>query len=295
MTNRRRSCLGIAVVSAVMLAAVACGGRSTATQLIPTPSQSPPIAVDAVRDSIVNDGTARTYVLVTPKSLDRTQRVPLVVVLHTTGGDAEEMRRLLRFDDESVIHGFAVVYPEALNRTWNTCCTPGPGYPDDVGFVKQLIDHLVAGGQIDAARVFVVGASAGGMMTHRLACELSDRLVAVASIGGQLTIDSCTPAHPISVVELHGSIDTIVPITNASSTMDRWADLNGCNTIADSTADGIMTTHVWAGCRGSAAVTMITFAERGHIWFGPDVPKPVSGPDVTNIIWSFFSQASGAV
>lgn len=294
MLNRISWRARLATAAAVMVAAVACGGRSTATSpLPPSATASPSVAVDVSRDSLTVDGKARTYVLVTPRTLEPGERVPLVLVLHTTGGSAEEMRALLRFDAEAVVHRFVVAYPEAIN-SWNTCCVAGAGYPDDVAFVRQLVDRLVGQGQVDASRVFAVGASGGGMMVHRLACELSDRLVAVASIGGQLLVDSCRPARAISILELHGSIDSIVPIAAASSTMDRWAEFDGCDAIADTTSGSITITHVWSHCRDDAAVVMITFVERGHIWFGPNVPKPVAGPDLTTIIWNFFSEGTVA-
>ena len=44
-----------------------------------------------------------------------------------------------------------------------------------------MLEILVEKYKIDEKRVFVVGNSAGGMMAYRLACELSDKITAIAA------------------------------------------------------------------------------------------------------------------
>ena len=73
--------------------------------------------------------------------------------------------------------GFIVVYPQGTGRreslllTWNAghCC----GYAmeqrvDDVGFIRVLLDTLLAQLPDRSARIYVTGMSNGGMMAHRL-------------------------------------------------------------------------------------------------------------------------------
>jgi polyhydroxybutyrate depolymerase len=283
----RNACMLVAFAAALVLGATACSNQSAAEGSSAIPAPSP--AVKADWRSVIVDGKSRTYLLVTPLGLDPSQRVPLIVVLHTSGGNAEEMRRLLRFDEEAIQVGFVVAYPQTLNQVWNACCAVDPRSPDDVGFIRQLIDQQVTGGQVDPSRVYATGVSSGGMMTHRLACDLSDRLAAVASIAAELVDDLCNPVRSISVLELHGSRDTVVPISHAYSTMNRWAQLDGCGSNAITNDAGTMSTQAWTGCRDGSAVAMVTFADRGHIWFGPDVAAPVTGPDPTDVIWTFFS------
>ena len=53
---------------------------------------------------------------------------------------------------------------------------------DDVGFFAALIGKLTAEGGADPRRVYVTGISNGGLMTHRLGCELADKITAIAPV-----------------------------------------------------------------------------------------------------------------
>jgi polyhydroxybutyrate depolymerase len=113
-------------------------------------------------------------------------------------------------DDVADREGFVTVYPDGLGvlGTWNGggCC----GYAvqndvDDVGFVTALLDHLEQALCIDRARVFASGMSNGGIFSHRLACEQSERIAAIAPVAGTLMIESCAPSRSVSVMHIHGS------------------------------------------------------------------------------------------
>ncbi len=64
---------------------------------------------------------------------------------------------------------------------------------------------------MDPARVFAVGVSAGGMMAYRLGCELSGRVTGVGAVAGAMILDDCRPTRPLSVIEIHGTADQLVP------------------------------------------------------------------------------------
>jgi polyhydroxybutyrate depolymerase len=53
---------------------------------------------------------------------------------------------------------------------------------DDVGFFSALINHFVKIYNADPERIYATGASNGGMMCYRLACELSGKIIAVAAL-----------------------------------------------------------------------------------------------------------------
>ncbi len=99
--------------------------------------------------------------------------------------------------------GAVLVWAEAYQTGWNFRAT-GDG-PDDVAFIKALIEHLTADYPVDPNRVFLLGASSGAM-AYRAACELSDRFAAVAcDLNAELLVgEDCTLARPISVLDVHG-------------------------------------------------------------------------------------------
>ena len=84
---------------------------------------------------------------------------------------------------------FALLFPEGipsvtsgadLARHWEDGRSPSPGQGtleetrDDVGFLAHLIAESATRGDLDPSRVYVAGASNGGMMTQRLACALGE-------------------------------------------------------------------------------------------------------------------------
>jgi polyhydroxybutyrate depolymerase len=73
-----------------------------------------------------------------------------------------------------------------------------------------MLDHLVAWLNIDTGRVYFTGLSNGGAMSHRIACELSDRVTAIAAVGGAnqfSTAAPCDPQLPVAVMQIHGTED----------------------------------------------------------------------------------------
>src|SRR5262249_9084391 len=80
--------------------------------------------------------------------------------------------------------GFAAVFPEGRAERWNhlppgeearafgeVVFKPAGGALDDVAFLKLLVADLVQRGVSDPNRIYLVGRSAGGLMTLRMACE----------------------------------------------------------------------------------------------------------------------------
>jgi polyhydroxybutyrate depolymerase len=282
------------VFAFLTVAVSACGGSTAAA---PTPSTSPTAIHHA---TVTVSGVPRTYTVFRPPSLDPAKLAPLVVALHGYTSNASEMETSSRFDDQATQGSFMVVYPQGLGNSWNAgrCCGQN-GY-DDVAFISALIDRMVSGSHVDAKRVFVTGMSNGGLMAQRLACDLSDRVTAVASVSGGLVTSTCKPTRPISVMEIHGTADSLVPFAGGStagltyfaptiSVMAHWATLDGCAASPTVTQSGIARTSTWTGCRGGAQVVLKAVLGGQHSWFGPDADPRPDEPNATQVVWDFFS------
>jgi polyhydroxybutyrate depolymerase len=219
--------------------------------------------------------------------------LPLVVILHGAYGNGAFMERYSGFSQRADASGFAVVYPSAGRHFWTLA--PGSG-PDDVAFINRLLDELLSGGCFDARRVSAAGVSNGGGLAARLACDLSSRLAAVAMVaGGYSQIRDCHPDHPVSILEMHGTADPVVPYRGGAGDVPRWVHRwvahDGCDRQpARSNPVSRVTQYVWPYCHAGVVVEHLAIAGGRHQWPGSKPPDP--GPRIsmsaTDEIWRFF-------
>lgn len=296
--SRRRAPAAVALaVAALMGGVAACGGSGGSAE------PPPPPAVQ--QRTLEVGGLSRAYRLFVPLSLERGRAAPLVLMLHGVGNSAQSMVEATQFDRTAETAAFIVAYPDGVNQTWNAgyCCLGGaPTGPDDVAFLGRVIDDVQANYAVDPARVFVVGVSAGGMMAYRLGCELSGRIAGVGAVAGAMTIDGCRPVRPVSVIEIHGTADQLVPYAGGRTAggatepspptvavVTRWAELNGCPTPPATETDGRVTTSAWSGCAEGTGVKLVTIDGGGHTWFAPGLGTANGAVDATATIWGYFS------
>jgi len=270
------------------------------------------------RHTVNVNGVAREYLLHVPPGLGE-KPVPLFIVLHGGGGEGSSMERYARFDPLADREHFVVAYPDGLDRGWNDGRGEIKHAADDVGFISAMIDDIAHNSKIDLKRVYATGMSNGGMMSNRLACELSPRLAAVAlvaSSGGAAAMKTCRPAQPVGYLVIDGTADPIVPyaggtvrimrgpsrgeVIGAEATIQFWVKANGCgkelarrdlpNRANDGTSASVMD---YAGCKMPTKLYKIEGG--GHTWPSshPYLPKAIVGAtshqiDATEVIWEFF-------
>ncbi|HEX2048332.1 MAG TPA: PHB depolymerase family esterase [Acidimicrobiales bacterium] len=285
------------MVLAFVLSA-ACGGGGNGA-----PPEAP------VRHGRVTiDGQERPYRVFVPPTLDRSRPAPLVLALHGGAAGVDDMVRTTGFDREALAGDFIVAYPEGTQRAWNAgkCCGSAPRRnPDDVGFLVKVLDQLEADYRVDRSRVFVTGVSNGAMMAYRLACERADRITGVGVVAGAVMVDDCRPSRAVSILEIRGTEDTLIPYLggkptaaeaegappypSAAQMVQGWAEVNGCPPPAPVKVDGPVTIEEWTGCRDGSAVSLVTVLGGGHLWFAPGLGPANGAVDATGTIWRFFS------
>jgi polyhydroxybutyrate depolymerase len=208
-------------------------------------------------------------------------------------------------------YDFIVVYPDGVSNSWNVGFSGG-STANDVGFLSALIDTLQVQYGIDLNRVYSTGFSNGGFMSYRLACELTDRIAAIASVSGTMTDaawGSCQPSRNMPVMHIHGTSDFVVMYnggfgnTSVDEVLGLWRGFSNCPDTAvvtdlpDLVQEGsTVTTYTWAPCDDSVEVTLYKVINGGHTWPGS---VGTTGIGITNRdiiasdeIWKFVSRFS---
>lgn len=313
MTRRRGRGTGLrAAIAGVAVLAAACGngGEESAEQTTApeeTPEQNAP--EQATTEQLTVDGKTRTYRLLVPDTAP--DAAPLVVMLHDAGGTPDSIAEATQFNRAAREHGFAVAYPSSVSGTWNAgfCCGGAPAEGvDDMAFLDTLLETLGGKEGIDGERVYLAGVSNGAIMGYRYACEGEEPVAGVASVAGAMAFEECDPAAPVSVLEIHGTADEVVPVDggeladftqasrpvpSAQETAERWAELNECGEPTVDTADPVTTT-TWSGCREEAAVRLIVIEGAGHTWYAPGFGEANGAVDATATVVDFFDLGQSA-
>ena len=285
----------------------------------PAPS-SRQVAQDP-RQSFKHNGIMRSVIVRAPSGAVRGGAgLPLVLVLHGGGGNAENAERMTGFTRLVERERIIVAYPDGTSRrafvrllTWNAghCC----GYAmenrvDDVGFISALLDTLAVHYPVDSTRIYVTGMSNGAMMSHRLGRELSHRIAGIAPVVGALFGDEPPPARPVSAIMINGLLDKSVP-ANGGPTGGRsaawdgaptapniaqgtyWARANNCATTP-AVQDTAMVIRTRYECPAGRRVELHQLKDQGHAWPGGQRgsmqgDKPATSMDATEVIWAFFA------
>ncbi|MGB6176970.1 MAG: phospholipase [Methylocella sp.] len=163
------------------------------------------------RVTIVSDGVPRTAILVQHRRLKQARR-PAILILRGGKEKGARLRRIFGLEELARSSGAVLIYPEPLAGRWGDA--PGPEARRDSVFIHDLITKLVARDIADRSKVFLVGVATGGMTALRLACDEKNVFAGMAVLGASLPSGleaSCKPSHPIPLMIITGTADTVVP------------------------------------------------------------------------------------
>lgn len=209
--------------------AIPVGAGAAYWYFLYTPAPEVPRLGSSVEyDSIRVEGLVRSYAFYVPPSL--ASGAPLVLALHGSMGNAEQMRRGTGYGFERLAdrHGFVVAYPEGYDHHWNDCRKEASFAArrlgiDDVGYLRALVARFRSEYGVDSTRVYAVGVSNGGHMIYRLALEAPDLVRAVAAVAANLPAPEnldCTPTPGVTpVLIMNGTADPINPYEGGKVTL----------------------------------------------------------------------------
>ncbi len=248
---------------------------------------------------------ARTYV---PASV--AEHPALVVVLHgctQTAAGYDLGSGWSRLADE---HGFVLLFPEQQRANNSNLCFNWFA-PEDIGrdhgeaaSIREMIAVMVAAREVDPARIFVNGLSAGGAMTAVMLATYPEVFAGGAIIGGlpygtatgvvdaldrmrghampgtaalaSLVRAASPDRGPVPRLSVwHGTTDATVHSDNADAILAQWRALHGVDPdpdVRDST--GGVTHRMWRDGTGRAVIEDYRIAGMGH-----GTPIAASGPE----------------
>ena len=272
-------------------------------------------AQQSVSGSFVLEDSTRTYTIYIPQVyLDNpSTEVPLLLNLHGYGSVNWQQMFYGDFRPIADVENFIVCHPNGTvdatgSRFWNVGFTNST--IDDVSFLSALIDTISTKYNIDTDKVFSTGMSNGGFMSYKLACELPNKIKAVASVTGSMTpsqYNNCPNMNAIPAMQIHGTADPTVPYTGNATmkpieqVVGFWVKQNGCDSVATETA---VPNHNTAdnstairydfntNCSNETSVVFYKVDNGGHTWPGTSViiPGAVTNLDfdASAVIWKFF-------
>jgi polyhydroxybutyrate depolymerase len=265
-------------------------------------------------DSIFVGGQYRSYRLYVPAIYTGASARPLILNLHGYTSNAQQQQLYSNFMPIADTANFLMVFPNGTfssgQRFWNAGLSSA--LVNDIAFLSALIDSLDLTYNINLNRVYSTGMSNGGYMSHTLACELSNRITAIASVTGSIFNtqygSNCHPMRPVPVMQIHGTNDPTVPYIGSSTSMPidsvvkYWVTKNNCNPVATfsnvpntSSTDGCTAEHYrYLNGTSGSSVELYKIIGGTHTW--PGFPFGGLGTNLdinaSKEIWRFFNKYS---
>lgn len=248
-------------------------------------------------DHLISIRVTNDTIIHVPPRYDASHPIPVMLALHGLGDNYPDLfQKDIGMDAVADNETFVVVYPlgsksvsvTMFGHTWNggNCCFSSA---DDLGYLKQVVERTAALVKVDRSRVYSMGFSAGGVMSHTLACRAADTFAAVVSIDGPIEVKGdCLPSRPVPVMHFHGTLDPVFPYggalyNGAPQTFKAWQTADKCiGDPANSTLAPRVTLETCMSGTG-AEVQLATVHNGFH-----SMPPKVSRPE--QLIWNFLSR-----
>jgi polyhydroxybutyrate depolymerase len=258
----------------------------------PQPSCELSHAAGVSSQALVSRQRQRSYRLFVPPAYDGRQRLPLVLDLHGSGGNAAGQSRTSGLETLAATERFLVATLDAEGGRWNVPVQADRA--DDVAYVSDVIDHVAAQACLDASRVYATGFSGGARMSSLLGCRLGSRLAAIAPVSGLRFPGPCT-GRAIPVLTFHGLADPQNTydgrvegrngewVESVPEALAGWGGHNGCASAVLDDPPGPLSTLRYERCPGGADVRLIRIDGLGHRWTRDEV-------DTTAVMWQFFKE-----
>jgi len=266
-------------------------------------------APSAGKATVVAFPGSRPFKLQVPTSYTKGKSAPLIIALHGYTSSGAETEKYLKLGPVADTRGILYVAPDgSLDNNglqfWNatpSCCNFSGSKVNDEAYIMSIINAVSKKYNVDQKRIYVVGHSNGGFMSHHMACSDSNRIAAIASFAGATYKDQsmCKPGQPITVLQIWGTADETIsytggallaPYPGAAETIADWAKLDKCSAkiitsptkinIESSIPGNETTVSDYAGCGAKTTVELWSIAGGHHV--------PTLAPDFATRLVNFL-------
>jgi len=167
------------------------------------------------------------YVTKVPSGQPDDAELPLVVIMHGRGADANDLADVAPYLD----NGYRFLFPEApkpcdvypgmsFGYTWFDGWPPEPeSFRESRQLVLEFLDHALEKYPTPAGKVMICGFSQGGMMALDTGFRTERPVAGIVCMSGALNEDELPPLkRTIPVLVIHGTDDDVLPVVNARRT-----------------------------------------------------------------------------
>lgn len=331
MKGRRRASAWLkgferSVIAMTRMASVS-GTRELAKSLKPlVAKRTPPPGAGAWIPGVAMGATgARRFRLYRPPGVKIGENLPLMVMLHGCGQDANSFASSTRMNRIAMRERFLVLYPEQDRLAngqgcWNWFDTGAGRAYGEAALIMKAIDQVCLLHPVDKARVAVAGLSAGASMAALLVTRHPGRFKAAvmhsgvppgtahstlsalgAMHGHRATLPlAATPgtmeAHWPPLLVIHGNADAVVSPHNGQAAAQAWASAAGARasqarTVQRGKRYPMSITDFKR--KGGTVATLVAVDGLAHAWSGGTASQPFSdgqGPDASRMAWAFAAK-----
>lgn len=301
------------------------GGAKSKAKTKTTPAKRPPATAAHWSTGVaVGAAGARRYHLYKPPGVRPTEQLPLLVMLHGCGQDAQALAAISQMNRLALRERFLVLYPEQdrlanMQACWNWYDTRSGRAQGEAGAIQAAIDQVCLTQPVDRERIALAGLSAGAGMAALLATRHPERFRAVAMHSGiapgvahssatalramrghRMTGLALPPlatgVHLPALLVIQGSADHLVAPGNGAEAARLWAAREGAK------PSGLRSVQRGARypatitdfkTRGRLVATLCLVNGLGHAWSGGVASWSYSdpkGPDAARMIWTFVAK-----
>ena len=268
---------------------------------------------------------ARRFRLYCPPTATHHERLPLLVMLHGCGQDANSFASSTRMNRVALREGFMVLYPEQERMAnaqgcWNWFDTDSGRAYGEALLIMKAIDQVCLLHPVDRSRVAIAGMSAGASMAALVVTRDPGRFKAVvmhsgippgtahSTVSAMGAMQGLRMTAPLAVTPLtmearwppllviHGNADAVVSPHNGLAAANAWAEAAGARAQAPRKVQRGKRYAMWMTeykHKGTAVATLVAVDRLAHAWSGGATSLPygdAQGPDASRMVWAFAAR-----